>query len=135
MVNILVYLLKHPSFRLRCPSFLLSKCTSQLKLISSVMQVRMLEESVSQVQFSEYCSQDTGSQDRKFQVPGTRFQDPGCHGPMSQGSSSRILSVRVPCPRFPGLTAPGPGSQVLILGYARFDDSKDSCKLLFCWLF
>ena len=130
-MNILVYLLKHLSFRLRCPSFLLSKCTSQLKLISSVMQVRMLgicvTSSILRVLLSGYWF--SGSQ-----VPSSRdpFSGSWVSRSHSQGSSSRILSVRVPCPRFPGLTAPGPGSQVLILGYARFDDSKDSCQLFFC---
>ena len=41
-VNILVDLLEALSFRLRCPSFLLSKFASNLKLIQSMVRVRIL---------------------------------------------------------------------------------------------
>ena len=41
--NILVYLLEHLSFWLRCPSFLLSKFASQLKFIQSMVRVGILE--------------------------------------------------------------------------------------------
>ena len=78
------------SFWLRCPSFLLSKFVSQSKLIQSVV---------------------SGPQGRKFQVPGTRFQGPGCQGP-----SSRVLGVRVSCLRILEPQVPDSrvsGSQVL----------------------
>ena len=43
LVNVLVLLLKPLSFRLRCPSFLLSKLISQIKLIQAVVQVGILK--------------------------------------------------------------------------------------------
>ena len=105
------------SFWLRCPSFLLSKFASQLKLIQSV---------------SGSWSQDSGSQSRNFQVPGTYFQVPGCQDPRVPGSrvpKSRVSGFRVPGLRVPGvrvlgsqvsgLRVPGPGSHVMILDYAK----------------
>ena len=49
---------------------------------------------MSQVQFSGSCSQDSGPQGCKSQMPGTQFWGPGCQGP-----SSRVLRVRVSCLR------------------------------------
>ena len=49
---------------------------------------------MSQVQFSESCSQNSGLQGCKSQVPGTQFWGPGHQGP-----SSRVLGVRVLCLR------------------------------------
>ena len=42
LVHVLVYLLKHLSFWIRCSNFLLSKFASQLKLIPSVVRVGVL---------------------------------------------------------------------------------------------
>ena len=74
----------------------------------------------SQFQFSGLCFQDSGSQGRKSQVPGSQFQCPWCHCPMSQGPSSRVLAIRVLCPgsqgprdsgfRISGPRVGGPGS-------------------------
>ena len=68
------------SFRLRCPSFLLSKFVSQLNLIQSVI---------------------SRPQGRKSQVSGIQFRGSGCQGP-----SSRILGVRVSCLRVLELQVP-----------------------------
>ena len=76
------------SFWLRCPSFLLSKFASQLKLFNLWYGSEYLE-SASQVQFSGSCSQNSGSQTRNFQVSVTYFQVPGCQ------------SLRVPGSRIP----------------------------------
>ena len=88
---------------------------------------------VSQVQFSGFWSQDSGSQSPKSRgassrVPGVRVtcprvaclrsQGPGCLGPMSQGP-------RAQGPRVPGLKVPGLGSLVLILDYARCESLKE----------
>ena len=91
-----------PSFRLRCPSFLLSKFASQLKLIQSVVLVGILGICVTSSLLRVLLSGFWVSS-RKSQVPGTQFHGPGCQGPMSQAPSPRVL---------------GPGSQVLILDYA-----------------
>ena len=56
--------------------------------------------SASQVQFWGSCCQDSGSQSRNFQVPGTYFQVPGCQGPRVPGS-------RVPESRVSGSQGPG----------------------------
>ena len=124
------------SFRLRCPSFLLSKFVSQLNLIQSVI---------------------SRPQGRKSQVSGIQFRGSGCQGPSSRilgvrVSCLRVLEPQVPdswvsgskgleslCPWVPGLRvsgsqgpgsqglrvpgsrvsgSQGPGSQVLILDYA-----------------
>ena len=69
------------------------------------------QDSVSQVQFSWSCSQDSWSQGRKSQILGTQFQGPGCQG----------LEFR--CHRVLGFRNSGPGSQVLILCYAISDSS------------
>ena len=83
------------SFWLRCPSFLLSKFASQWKLIQSV---------------SGSWSQDSGSQSRNFQVPGTYFQVPGCQGPRVPGSrvpKSRVSGFQGPGSQSPGRQGPG----------------------------
>ena len=100
LVNALVHLLEDLSFWLRCPSFLLSKVASQLKLFNLRWGSKYLE-SVSQVQFSESCSQDSESQGCNFQVSGTHFQGRGCQGPVSQGLESQNPGSQGP--RIPGL--------------------------------
>ena len=112
-----------PKFSTQMLRFLFSKLCFIIKVSKICGAGRGYQESVSQVQFSGSCSQDSGFQDNMSQVPGTQFQGPGCHGPMPQGPRSRVLGVRVPCPRVPESQAPGPGSQrpgsqVLILDYA-----------------
>ena len=103
------------SFWLRCPSFLLSKFASQLNLIQFVYGSGYLE-SESKVQFSGSCSQDSESQGRNFQGPGTYFQVLGCQGPRVPGS--RVPESRVSGSWFKGLRVRGPGSHVLTLDYA-----------------
>ena len=82
---------------------------------------------MSKVLFSGSCSQNSGSQGRKFQ--GCRFRVLGVRVPCP-----RVLGVGVSCPRVTGSQVPefripggprvpspgsqGPGSQVLILDYA-----------------
>ena len=141
MVNVLVHLLEHLSFRLRCPKFLLSKFAEQLKLIQSVEQVGIVgvyvTSSIFRVLFSEFWvsgSQIASSRDpvpgswvSGSHVPGSQFQGPGCQGPVSQ--SHRFPGPRVlgpgsqsPTSQGPGsqsLRISGPGSQVLILDYAH----------------
>ena len=93
---------------------------------------------MSQVQFSGSCAQDSGSESRKSEVPGTQFRGPGCQRP-----SSRVLGVRVLCfrdpesqgsgsqgsrvldpgshgPRVPGLRVPAPRSRILTLDHVLF---------------
>ena len=79
---------------------------------------------------------DTRNLCHKFisQGPALKILDLRVASPKFQGSSSRVLDVRVPCPRVPesrvlGLRVPGPkvpglrvlspGSQVQILDYAK----------------
>ena len=92
------------SFWLRCPSFLLSKFASQLKLIQSVVRVRILgiciTISVLRVLFSGFWV----SMSQIFK---------------SQGPISRVLGFRIPCPRVQesqGLGFQSPGSQSLRVG-------------------
>ena len=105
-----------PSFWLRCPTFLLSKFASQLKLIQSVVRVRILGICVtssvlrvlhsgfwvSKYQFSIPRDLFPGSRVSGSHVPESQFEGLGCQGPVFQG------------PRVPGSHLPesqGPGSQ------------------------
>ena len=150
-----------PSFWLRCPTFLLSKFTSQLKLIQSVVRVRILGICVtssvfrvlhsgfwvSKYQFSIPRDLFPGSLVSGFHVPESQFESLGCQGPVFQGprvpgshlqesqdpdsrvSGSQGLGVpglRVLGSRISGLRVPGPGSQVLILDYAKIKDISTS---------
>ena len=104
--NILVHLLEHLSYGLKCLSSLLSKFASQLKLIQSVVRVGILgsvTSSVLQVLLSGLWV--SGSQ-----VPSPKFQGPSSRVPESQGSEFQgrgSQGLRVPGPRFQG-----PGSWV-----------------------
>ena len=115
------------SFRLRCPSFLLSKFASQLKLIQPVVRVGMLGICVT-VKFSGSCSQDSRSQCRMSHGPSSGVI--GVRVPVP-GSQSPCLRVpRVPSPRVSSLRVPGSGSQLLILDYALqngivFENAED----------
>ena len=80
LANVLVLLLEHPSFRLICPSILLSKFASQLKLIQSVVRVGI--------------SHKFNSQGPALRILSLRIAS---HN--SKGSSSRVIGVRVSCPR------------------------------------
>ena len=94
---------------------------------------------MSQVQFPGSCSQDSGPQGHKSQVPGTQFWGPGCQGPISRvlGVSvfclrvleSRVSSLSV---RVPGFRGASPGSQVLILDYASTVSAnwREYCMIL-----
>ena len=130
LVNVLVHLLEHLSFQLRCPNFLLSKFAKQLKLIQSVMQVGVVgvyvTSSILRVLLSEFWvsgSQIPSSRDpvpgswvSGSHVPGSQFQSPGCQDPMSQ--SHRFPGPGSQGPTSQGLRISGPGFQVLILDYA-----------------
>ena len=102
LVNVLVHILKNLSFELRCPSFLLSKFASQLKLIQSVVRVGILVvcdiSSILRVLLSGFWV--SGSQ-----VPSLRDPTPGPHIPGSH-FHSRVLGVRVLCPRIPESRVP-----------------------------
>ena len=88
-----------PSFWLRCPTFLLSKFTSQLKLIQSVVRVRILGICVtssvfrvlhsgfwvSKYQFSIPRDLFPGSLVSGSHVPESQFESLGCQGPVFQG--------------------------------------------------
>ena len=89
------------SFLLRCPSFLLLKFASQLKLIQSMVQVGIVGTCVT-------------SSILRVLLSGLWVKRP-----KSKGPSSRVLGVRVPVPRSWVLGSQGPGSQVLILDYAK----------------
>ena len=90
-------------FWLRCPSFLLSKFASQLKLIQSVVRVGILGICVTismlRVLFSGFWVSEF-----------PESWESGSHVPESRVSGSRVSGLRVP----------GPGSQVLILDYVLF---------------
>ena len=87
-----------PSFWLRCPTFLLSKFTSQLKLIQSVVRVRILGICVtssvfrvlhsgfwvSKYQFSIPRDLFPGSLVSGSHVPESQFESLGCQGPVFQ---------------------------------------------------
>ena len=120
------------SFWLRCPSFLLSKFASQLKLIQSVVWVKILGICVTSsiirvllsgfwVSKSQFLSprdlfsgswvlgsqspRVLGSRDLESRVSGSQGSGP-------KGSESVVSGCRVS-----GLGVSGPGSQVLILDY------------------
>ena len=115
LVNVLVHLLKHLSFWLICPSFLLSKFAWQLKLIQSVVWFEILgicvTSSVLRVQLSGFWV--SGSQLPSPRDPFPGYWMLGSHVP---DPSSRVLDVRVP--ESQGPESQDPGSQVLILDYA-----------------
>ena len=67
---------------------------------------------MSQVQFSGFCSQDSGPQGRKSQVLGTQFQGPGCQGPSSRVLGVRVLCLRVLKPHVPDSRVPRPGYRI-----------------------
>ena len=84
-------------FRHICPSFLLSKFASQIKLIQSVVGV-------------------------SCQPQGSRIPLPGFRVSWSHVPGSQVPGARAPVPESQGpksqrLRVPGPGSQVLILDY------------------
>ena len=133
-VNVLVHLLEHLGFRLRCPSFLLSKFASQLKLIQSVVRIATLgicvTSSVLRVLLSRFWVSGSQVSSPRDPVPGSwvsglhvlvpRFQGPRCQEPVSQGPRcqgpvSLVSGSRFPSLRVPGLMVPGsrvPGSLV-----------------------
>ena len=107
--NILVHLLEHLSYGLKCLSSLLSKFASHLKLIQSVVRVGILgsvTNSILQVLFSGLWV--SGSQ-----VPSSKFQ-----GPSSRVPCPRVAGLRVSRSQVQGFRVLDPGSQVLILDYA-----------------
>ena len=77
----MVHLLEHLRFWLRCPSFLLSKSASRLKLIQSVVQVGILG------MCHKFNFQGLAPRILGLRVASPKFQEP----------ISRVLGVRVPC--------------------------------------
>ena len=145
------------SFWLRCPSFLLLKFFSQLKLIQSVVRVRILgtciKSSILRVLLSGYWVSESlfpsprdlfpGSWVSGSHVPeyhsrvlGVRLPESlvsGSQGPRSQGPGSQastVLSLRILGSQVSGLRVPRPGTQVLILDYAVCE-----CPWWRLWLF
>ena len=120
-----------PSFWLRCPTFLLSKFASQLKLIQSVVRVRILGICVtssvlrvlhsgfwvSKYQFSIPRDLFPGSGVSGSHVPESQFEGLGCQGPVFQGP--RVPGSHLPESQGPGSQSPGsqglgvPGLRVL----------------------
>ena len=79
-------------FQLTCPSFLLSKFASQIKLIQSVL-IRSVASHRSQGPITR--------------VPGIRVLCPRVASPKAQGSSSKVLGYQVSGYRFPGFQVSG----------------------------
>ena len=111
LANVLVHLLEHLRFWLRCLSFLLLKFASQLKLIQSVLRVGILgicfPSSILRVLLSG------------FWVSGLQFPSSRDPFPGSWVSRSRVWSSLVSGSQGPVVS--GPGSQDLILDYAAKD--------------
>ena len=89
-------------FWLRCPSFLLSKFASQLKLIQSVVRVGILGICVTismlRVLFSGFWVSEL-----QFPSPRDSFPESwesGSHVPESRVSGSRVSGLRIPGPDF-----------------------------------
>ena len=102
------------SFWLRCPSFLLLKFVSQLKLIQSVVRVRILgtciKSSILRVLLSGYWVSESLFPSPRDLFPGSWV--PESHVP---GYHSRVPGLRVPGLRLPRSWVSrswGPGSQV-----------------------
>ena len=88
LVNVLVLLLKPVSFRLRCPSFLLSKRISYF---------------TNKVNTICGAGRNTRNLCHKFNCQGSAFRILGLRvvSPESQALNFRVLSVKVLCPRVP----------------------------------
>ena len=124
LVNVLVHLLEHLSFWLRCPSFLLSKFASQLKLIQSVVRVGILgiwvTSSILRVLLSGFWVSGLQFPSPRDLFPGSwvsgsHFTESQFQGPVSQGPSSRSPGSHCPRfqgPRIPGLRSQGPRSRI-----------------------
>ena len=86
LVNVLVHLLEPLSFRLGCPSFLLSKLCFIIKFSTTWG-----------------ASRDTRNLCHKFNSHGPTLRILGFRVtyPKFQGPSSGVLGVKVPCPRVP----------------------------------
>ena len=117
MVNVLVHLLEHLSFRLRCPSFLLSKICFTIKVNSicgGILGI-CVTSSILRVLLSGFWvswSQVPSPRD-SVQGSGSQFQGPGCQGPVCQGPvSPGSQSLRVPDPRVLGPGSQSSGSRV-----------------------
>ena len=87
------------SFRLRCPSFLLSKFASQLKLIQSVARVGILGICVTMSMLRVLFS--------GFWVSGLQFPSPRDSFPWSQESGFHVPGSRAPESRVSGSQVPG----------------------------
>ena len=99
------FCIRAPSLRCTCPSFLLSKLASEIKLMQSVVGVS--------------CQ----SQGPRVPLPGSRVTGshvPGLQVPRPRVvvAGSQVSGCQGPGPQVSGLRVPDPGSQVLILDYA-----------------
>ena len=108
---------RDPSFRLRCPNFLLSKFVSQLKLIQSRVRVGILgicvTSSILRVLLSGFWTSGSQMPSPKDPVSGSQFQGPGSQSP--RVSSLSVLESRVSGSQDPGSQGPvsqGPGFRV-----------------------
>ena len=114
LVNVLVHLLEHLSFWLKCPSFLLSKFATQLKLIQSVVWVRILGICITSSTFRVLLS---GFWVSGLQFPSLRDPFPGSwvsgsrvaesQGLRSQSSGSQVLGSQVSGSKVSGSQVPG----------------------------
>ena len=111
------------SFWLRCPSFILSKFASQLKLIQSVVRVKILGICVTSLIMRVLLSGFWVSESQ-FPSPRDLFPDSWVSGSQSpRVPGSRVHGLRDSASWVSGsqgLRVPGPGSLVLNLDYAIF---------------
>ena len=100
------------SFWLRCPRFLLSKFASQLKLLQSVVRIRILGicviSSILRVLLSGFWVSESQFPSPRDLFPGSWVSGSQC----PRVSGSRVLGLRVLGLRVPGLRSQGPRSRV-----------------------
>ena len=122
------------SFWLRCPSFILSKFASQLKLIQSVVRVKILGICVTslimRVLLSGFWVAISKSQGPISRFLGVRVPEspgPGFQSPWSQGLS--VLGLRVPGSQGPGSRVAGPEFRLCHFQRVRWNAYLDKCML------
>ena len=122
------------SFWLRCPSFILSKFASQLKLIESVVRVKILGICVTSLIMRVLLS---GFWVSESQFPGPRdlFPDSWVSGsPSPRVPGSRVHSLRdsaswVPGSQGPGSRVAGPEFRLCHFQRVRWNAYLDKCML------
>ena len=141
MVNVLVHLLEPLTFRLRCPSFLLSKLCLTIK-VSTICGAGRDTRNLCH----KFSSQDLALRILGFRVICPKFQEtssrvlgfgypvPGSQSPRVMVPRFSILGLRVPGIRVPGSKSQssgsqGPRSQVLILDYINYKEMKKTSGL------